>query len=100
MAKQDPSRSVPLADAMRHSGVDRIVQERSTDFKAGSGHARSTHSAIFAEVKVDEQLGVIRVDPRRQRGRSGPDSEPQNSSQPDHGGRSLGHWHGVARGDR
>ena len=24
-------------------------------------HARNTHSAIFAEVKVDEQLGVIRV---------------------------------------
>ena len=61
VAKQDPSRSVPFADAMRHSGVDRIVQERSTDFKAGSGHARNTHSAIFAEVKVDEQLGVIRA---------------------------------------
>ena len=37
VAKQDPSRSVPLADAMRHSGVDRIVQERSTDFKAVAG---------------------------------------------------------------
>ena len=24
-------------------------------------HARNTHSAIFAEVKVDEELGVIRV---------------------------------------
>ena len=24
-------------------------------------YARNTHSAIFAEVKVDEQLGVIRV---------------------------------------
>jgi xanthine dehydrogenase YagR molybdenum-binding subunit len=24
-------------------------------------HARNTHSAVFAEVKVDEQLGVIRV---------------------------------------
>src|SRR4029450_12002837 len=32
-----------------------------TDFKDGGSHARNTHSAIFAEVKVDEQLGVVRV---------------------------------------
>ena len=30
-------------------------------FKEDNSHARNTHSAIFAEVKVDEELGVIRV---------------------------------------
>jgi xanthine dehydrogenase YagR molybdenum-binding subunit len=41
--------------------VVRIEQEKSTDFKDDREHARNTHSAVFAEVKVDEQLGVIRV---------------------------------------
>jgi xanthine dehydrogenase YagR molybdenum-binding subunit len=35
--------------------------ESSSDFKDDSSHARNTHSAIFAEVKIDEELGVIRV---------------------------------------
>ncbi len=61
VSKKDASRSVSFAGAMRHAGVDRIEQERSTDFERDSGHARNTHSAIFAEVKVDEELGVIRV---------------------------------------
>ena len=34
--------------------------EKSTSSR-GSKHAHNTHSAVFAEVKVDEQLGVIRV---------------------------------------
>ena len=46
---------------MRNGPADRIVRENSTDFKDDSSRARNTHSAIFAEVKVDEKLGVIRV---------------------------------------
>ena len=46
---------------MRHGGVDRIEQEESAGSNDDGKHARYTHSAIFAEVKVDEQLGVIRV---------------------------------------
>ena len=57
---RDASRVVSIVDAMRHGSVDRIEQEKSTNFPDGS-HAHNTHSAIFAEVKVDEQLGVIRV---------------------------------------
>ena len=57
----EPYRSVSFADAMRHGGVDRCAAERSTDFKDNHQHAANTHSAIFAEVKVDEELGVIRV---------------------------------------
>jgi len=61
VSKKDAQRGVSIADAMRHSGVDRIVQEKTTSFPDDGAHARNTHSAIFAEVKVDEQLGVIRV---------------------------------------
>ena len=50
-----------IAEVMRHTGVDRIEQERSTTFADDGKHAHNTHSAIFAEVKVDEQLGVIRA---------------------------------------
>ena len=61
VSKQDASRGVSIADAMRHGGVDRIQQEKTTTFADDGSQAHNTHSAIFAEVKVDEQLGVIRV---------------------------------------
>ena len=61
VSKNDASRSVSIADAMRRGGVDRVEYEKSAEFKEDDKHARNTHSAIFAEVKVDEQLGVIRV---------------------------------------
>jgi xanthine dehydrogenase YagR molybdenum-binding subunit len=61
VSKQDASRAVSIADAMRHGAVDRIEKEKTNSFPDDSSHARNTHSAVFAEVKVDEQLGVIRV---------------------------------------
>jgi len=61
VSKQDASRAVSITDAMRHGKVDRIEQEKSTNFKTLSSYACNAHSAIFAEVKVDEQIGVIRV---------------------------------------
>jgi xanthine dehydrogenase YagR molybdenum-binding subunit len=61
VSKKEPSRAVPFAGAMRHGGIDRIEREKSANFEEDSRHARNTHSAIFAEVKIDEQLGVIRV---------------------------------------
>jgi hypothetical protein len=60
-SKRDPSRAVSIANAMRHGGVDRIEQEKTTTFDHDGSQAHNTHSAVFAEVKVDEQLGVIRV---------------------------------------
>jgi xanthine dehydrogenase YagR molybdenum-binding subunit len=60
-SKRDQSRAVSLADVMRHSGADRIVKEKKNEFAEDSSHARNTHSAIFVEVKIDEELGVIRV---------------------------------------
>jgi xanthine dehydrogenase YagR molybdenum-binding subunit len=61
VSRRDGARAVSIADAMRHGGVDRIERVRETDFPEDSSHARNTHSAIFAEVRVDEQLGVVRV---------------------------------------
>ena len=59
--KRDASRAVSIADAMRHGGLDRTEEEKTTTFDDDGSHAHNTHSAVFAEVKVDEQLGVIRV---------------------------------------
>jgi xanthine dehydrogenase YagR molybdenum-binding subunit len=61
VSKRDASRAVSIIDAMRHGAVDRIEQERSTTFPDDGSHSYNTHAAVFAEVKVDEQLGVIRV---------------------------------------
>ena len=60
-SKRDPARTISMAGTMRHGGIDRIEEEKSTIFANDGTHAHNTHSAVFAEVKVDEQLGVIRV---------------------------------------
>ena len=59
--KDDQSREVSVADAMRAGKADRIEKEASAEPKSDSKYAHCTHSAVFAEVKIDEQLGVIRV---------------------------------------
>jgi xanthine dehydrogenase YagR molybdenum-binding subunit len=59
--KDDPSRAVSLTDAMRAGGVERIEQQATTEPEDDGKHAKFTHSAVFAEVKIDEELGVIRV---------------------------------------
>ncbi|TQF32967.1 xanthine dehydrogenase family protein molybdopterin-binding subunit [Bradyrhizobium sp. UNPA324] len=57
----DKSRAVSIADAMRSGKLERIEKQKLNQFAEDKSHARNTHSAVFAEVKVDEQLGVIRV---------------------------------------
>jgi xanthine dehydrogenase YagR molybdenum-binding subunit len=59
--KKAPDKAVLIADAMRHGGLDRIEREAKTDFKDNKKYAQNTHSAVFAEVKIDEEIGVIRV---------------------------------------
>jgi xanthine dehydrogenase YagR molybdenum-binding subunit len=56
-----PSRSVSVADIMRHGGIDRIEQEKTAEFPDDGTRSHNVHSAVFAEVKIDEELGVIRV---------------------------------------
>jgi xanthine dehydrogenase YagR molybdenum-binding subunit len=60
-SKDDERREVSVADAMRAGNADRIEKEASAEPKGNSKYAHFTHSAVFAEVKIDEQLGVIRV---------------------------------------
>ena len=60
VSKAESSRSVLITDVMRHGAVDRIERELTTN-PSEDARAHNTHSAVFAEVKVDEQLGVIRV---------------------------------------
>jgi xanthine dehydrogenase YagR molybdenum-binding subunit len=59
--RRDPTISVSITDAMRRGRVERLEREASNEPAHDEKYARNTHSAIFAEVKVDEQLGVIRV---------------------------------------
>ncbi len=61
VSKRDSSRAVSITDAMRHGGVERIEQEKETSFPEDGPRAHNTHSAVFAEVRVDEELSVIRV---------------------------------------
>jgi xanthine dehydrogenase YagR molybdenum-binding subunit len=60
-SKSDPARSISITDVMRHSAVDRIEREKTTNPADDSSRAHNTHSAVFAEVKVDEEIGVVRV---------------------------------------
>jgi len=60
-SKRDGARAVSLADAMRQGGMAEITREVTTNPAGDDGRAHNAHSAIFIEVKVDEQLGVIRV---------------------------------------
>jgi xanthine dehydrogenase YagR molybdenum-binding subunit len=59
--KGDPSRAVAIADIMRHSKVERIERQKDNTFADVSKYARNAHSAVFVEVKVDEEIGIIRV---------------------------------------
>jgi xanthine dehydrogenase YagR molybdenum-binding subunit len=59
-SKHDASQFVAIADAMRQGGGDRLEQEKTTS-PAQDARAHNTHAAVFAEVKVDDQLSVIRV---------------------------------------
>ena len=60
-AKADAARAVALADAMHAGNVERIEQTGTARPPEADKHAKFAHSAVFAEVKVDEDLGVIRV---------------------------------------
>lgn len=59
--KDKASRPLPIADVMLHAGINRIQREELTKFADDGSRAHNTHSAIFAEAKVDEQLGIIRI---------------------------------------
>ena len=59
--KNGKNGAVAVADIMWHGRLERVEKERSSDFEEDDEHAHNTHSAIFAEVKIDEEIGIIRV---------------------------------------
>ncbi|MDB6023287.1 MAG: Xanthine dehydrogenase, partial [Pedosphaera sp.] len=61
--KRDPRKAVAISEILRQSGTDAIEEEASTkpDSRKHKAFSRHTHAAVFAEVKVDELLGIVRV---------------------------------------
>ena len=61
--RADPARAVSFAAALRAAGLERLEAEASAepDPSVDKAYAAYTHSAVFAEVRVDEQLGTLRV---------------------------------------
>ncbi|WP_407529220.1 xanthine dehydrogenase family protein molybdopterin-binding subunit [Methylobacterium oryzisoli] len=59
----DPSRAVKVADAMRAAGVETVeaTEAAKPSLLTSLRYSAYTHSAVFAEVRVDEELGVVRV---------------------------------------
>ncbi|KRR15903.1 aldehyde oxidase [Bradyrhizobium lablabi] len=61
VSKRDAGRAVSIASAMQSGKAERITREEINQPSEDKSHARNVHSAIFAEVKVDEEIGIIRV---------------------------------------
>ena len=60
--KNDPARAIDLTDLVTTEGGPIEVEETgSPKMLEAAKKARNTHQAVFVEVKVDEQLGQIRV---------------------------------------
>lgn len=60
---QDGRGAVSYRDAMRHGGVFTLEADTTAlpDLAAQLPYAKGTHSAVFAEVKVDPDFGTIEV---------------------------------------
>jgi xanthine dehydrogenase YagR molybdenum-binding subunit len=66
MARTDPERHVALEELVRASGKDGIEAEAVADPDQGKPaeaepKAKNTHSAVFVEVRIDEELPIVRV---------------------------------------
>jgi xanthine dehydrogenase YagR molybdenum-binding subunit len=60
--KSDPSRSVVIAEVMRHTGTSEIAETYdSTPSPERAKYTSLAHGAQFVEVKVDPDLGTVRV---------------------------------------
>ena len=59
----DPTHAVSITEAMRHGEVNSIEEETSAKPNSlkQNQYTRNSHSAVFCEVKVDEELGTIHV---------------------------------------
>jgi xanthine dehydrogenase YagR molybdenum-binding subunit len=62
-AQGEPDRCVAIADAMRAGGLPSLEAEEtvSPSLLTQASHVSNTHSAVFAEVAVDAELGIVRL---------------------------------------
>jgi xanthine dehydrogenase YagR molybdenum-binding subunit len=63
VSRRDATKSASLKEIMRAAGRDRLEAETTIrpDLITMNRYSSYTHSAVFAEVRVDEELGQIRV---------------------------------------
>lgn len=63
LLRTNPAKSVSLAEALAASGEEKLEAEKSASpgLIGPMRYAAYTHSAVFAEVRIDEELGQIRV---------------------------------------
>ena len=61
--KSNPAQRVAIVDAMKHGGVGSLEETATTmpNMLKQARYSRTSHSAVFVEVKVDEELGTVRV---------------------------------------
>lgn len=61
--KDDPGRSLSITEIMHAADLDEIVEAGKVSPSAiqAKKYISYTHSAVFAEVRVDEELGVVRI---------------------------------------
>src|SRR5262249_13939157 len=59
----DPARAVSIIDALRHGQVDAIEKTKLAipNLLKQWRYSRHAHAAVFAEVKVDQDLGTVKV---------------------------------------
>jgi xanthine dehydrogenase YagR molybdenum-binding subunit len=62
LARPGDGHAMSLTDVMRRSGISSIEEQATTEpSKAHENYSLYTHSAVFAEVRVDEDLGSVTV---------------------------------------
>jgi xanthine dehydrogenase YagR molybdenum-binding subunit len=61
--KDDPGRSLSITEVMHAADLDEIVENGKVSPSAlqAKKYISYTHSAVFAEVRVDEELGIVRI---------------------------------------
>lgn len=61
--KDDPGRSLSITEVMHAADLDEIVENGkvSPSTLQAKKYISYTHSAVFAEVRVDDELGIVRI---------------------------------------
>ncbi len=90
-SREDPSKSVTLKEIMAAAEINRLEAEETVrpNPLTLARYSSYTHSAVFAEVRVDDELGQVRVT-RVVSAIAADGSSTPNGAQPDHRRRGLG----------